>query len=108
MSTAKIVEELSKPAFYTRVSFIALKAAQSVATEDPGTAHHAARALYASKLFRGEDSPLLLAAHLVASNATISSTLDSGTEADVPDNDIEYALGGIWDARSLAFFPEEA
>lgn len=103
MATSKIVEEMSKPEFYTRVSFIALKTAQNVATEDPGTADHAARMQYANKLFRGEDSALLLTAHLVASNGTIAATLEAGNV--VPDNDIEYALGGIWTARALAFFP---
>lgn len=60
MATDKIVAEVSKPSFYTRVAFIALKTAQSVATEDPGTANHEARVAYANKIFRGEDAALLL------------------------------------------------
>lgn len=103
MATNKIIAEVSKPSFYQRVSYIALKTAQNVATEDPGTANHAERVAYANKLFRGEDSALLLASHVVASNPTIQATLDSDGADAVPDNDIEYALGGIWNARALAF-----
>ena len=102
MATDKIVAEISKPSFYTRVAFIALKTAQSVATEDPGTANHENRVAYANKLFRGEDAALLIASHVVASNGTIASTIENGSCEDVPDSDIEYALGGIWNARANA------
>jgi len=103
MSTTDIISAASDPIFYTRVSFIALKAAQNVASEDPGTANHANRAAYASALFRGDDNATLIAMHIAASNATIASTLESGGGAAVPDGDIEYAMGQIWDARSNAY-----
>jgi hypothetical protein len=103
MSTKKIIDAASKPDFYTRVAFIALKAAQNVATEDPATPNHAARVAYASRLFTGEDKALLLALHIAASNPTIAAALDSGGGDAVPDEDIEFVLGSIWDARANAF-----
>lgn len=108
MSTSKIIAEISTPAFYMRVAFLALKAAQNVATEDPETAEHASRAAYAGRILRGEESAVLLASHVVASNSVIASAIVDGSGADVPDGDIEFALGSIWTARALAFFPPAA
>lgn len=103
MATDKIIAEVSKPSFYTRVGFLALKAAQNVASEAENTANHALRVAYANKVFRGEDSAILVAFHVVASNGTITNTIiNSGGDA-VPDGDIEFALGSIWDARAKAF-----
>lgn len=103
MDTDKIVSEVSKPAFYARVGFIALKTAQDVATEAENTANHANRVAYANKVFRGEDNVTLIAAHVVASNPTIKATIVAGGGEAVPDSDIEFALASIWDARASAF-----
>lgn len=103
MGIDKIIAEVSKPTFYMRVSFLALKAAQNVATEAENTANHANRLAYANKVFRGEDNALLIASHVVASNGTISATIQNGSGDDVPDGDIEFALSSIWDARANAF-----
>lgn len=103
MSTRDIIDAASVPAFYTRVAFIALKAAQNVATEDPGTPNHAKRIAYAGKVLSGADKALLIALHIAASNPTIAGTLESSGGDAVPDGDIEFAMGQIWDARANAF-----
>lgn len=103
MSSTQIVTAASDPIFYTRVSFLALKVAQNVASEDPAYANHANRVAYSDRVFRGDDNAILLAQHVAASNATISAALEAGT--DVPDGDIEFALATIWDARANAFAP---
>jgi hypothetical protein len=103
MPTRDIINAASQPVFYTRVAFIALKAAQNVAAEDPATPNHAARASYAGRVMIGEDKALLIALHIAAANATIAATLESDGPDAVPDGDIEYAMGQIWDARANAF-----
>lgn len=102
MASADVIRETSNPAFYTRVAFIALKAANDVANEDPQTANHANRLAYAQMLFRGGDKPLNLAMHVVAVNPTIASTLAKSGHAAVPDNDIEFVMGQIWNQRANA------
>jgi hypothetical protein len=103
MSTKDIIAAASNPTYYTRVAFIALKAAQNVANEDPGTANHANRVAYAGRVLTGADKALLIALHIAASNGTIAATLESGGGDAVPDGDLEYAMGQIWDARANAY-----
>lgn len=103
MATKDIIAAASDPVFYTRVAFIALKSAQNVAAEDPATANHANRVAYAGRVLTGNDKALLIALHIAASNATIAATLESGGGDAVPDGDIEFAMGQIWDARANAF-----
>jgi hypothetical protein len=103
MATADIIEEASKPTFYTRVSFIALKVAQNVAAEDPATPNHTNRIAYAGRVLAGADQALLLSMHIAASNPTIASTLETSGGDAVPDGDIEFAMATIWDARANAF-----
>lgn len=103
MAVKDIIKEAIKPEFYTRVGFIALKTAQNVAAEAGNTVNHANRVAYANRVFRGDDQALLLTLHLVASNGTIQTTLQSSGNQAVPDGDIEFALATIWDARANAF-----
>ena len=103
MATKDIIAAASNPTFYTRVAFIALKVAQQVASEDPGTPNHAVRVAYAGRVVTGNDKALLLALHLVASNATIATNIEANGGDAVPDGDIEFVLGSIWDARANAY-----
>jgi hypothetical protein len=103
MSTQQVIEAASQPTFYTRVSFISLKVAQNVATEDPTVANHDNRIAYCAQIFRGADSALMLANHVASSNPTIAAALESGGGEAVPDADIEFALGSIWDSRANSF-----
>ena len=103
MSTKEIITAAADPTFYTRVSFISLKVAQAVASEDPSHPNHANRVAYSNRILTGQDNALLLANHVAASNPTISATLETEGGDAVPDGDIEYALATIWDARSNAF-----
>jgi hypothetical protein len=103
MATTDIIDAASDPTFYTRVSFISLKVAQNVATEAPATPNHANRIAYCARIFTGADKALLLAQHVAASNPTIASTLETQGGDAVPDADIEFALGAIWDSRANSF-----
>jgi hypothetical protein len=103
MATSDIIAAASDPLFYTRVSYISLKVAQNVASEDESTANHVNRVAYAERIFRGLDNALLISMHIAASNPTIAATLETEGGAAVPDGDIEFALATIWDARANAF-----
>jgi hypothetical protein len=105
MPSLEIIAEASKPTFYSRVAYIALKVAQNVASEDPGAANHVNRVAYSNRIFSGQDNAVLLAQHVVSSNPTISATMESEGGDAVPDGDIEFALASIWDARANAFAP---
>jgi hypothetical protein len=104
MSALDIVTAASDPAFYSRVSYIALKVAQMVSSEEAEHPNHKNRVAYANKVFQGDDNAVLLAQH-VATNPAISGALESeGPEAPT-DQDIEFVLTSIWDARANAFAP---
>jgi hypothetical protein len=103
MATRDIIDAASEPTFYTRVAFIALKAAQNVANEDPATPNHANRAAYSGRVLTGNDKALLIALHIAASNGTIATALETEGGEAVPDGDIEFAMGQIWDSRANAF-----
>jgi hypothetical protein len=101
MPSLEVVQAASDPDFYTRVSFLALKTAQNVASEDGSAPNHTERVDYANRVFRGDDNAALLAQH-VATNPSIGAKLEAGEP--VPDGDIEFALASIWDARATAFY----
>jgi hypothetical protein len=103
MSSFDVVQAAADPDFYTRVSFLAVKTAQNVASEDPTASNHEARVQYANRVFRGDDGAALLAQH-VATNPAIAAALETGGPSAVPDGDIEFALASIWDARANAFY----
>jgi hypothetical protein len=99
-----VVTAASDPAFYTRVSYLALKVAQMIASEEDTHPNHANRVSYSNRVFRGDDNAILLAQH-VATNAAISAALESGGPEAPTDADIEFTLTSIWDARANAFAP---
>lgn len=103
MATQDIISAASDPTFFTRISFIALKVAQNVATESDTTPNHENRLAYCARIFTGQDGALLLAQHVAASNPTIAATLETEGGGAVPDGDIEFALATIWDARANSF-----
>ena len=103
MPVEQIIAATAKPAFYTRVAFLALRAAQAISSEAEDTPNHEHRVYYAGVIFRGDDKVLNLAMHIVSATQSISAALEAGTE--VSDTDIETALASIWDARANAFAP---
>jgi len=108
MSALDLIATASNEEFSGRVMMIAFKVGQNVASEDPTTPDDAARKNYAEMVFRGDDKPNLMAAHIIASNAVITGAIESDPAAlgsNVPDSDIEFAWATIWTARALAFAP---
>jgi hypothetical protein len=107
VSSIAVVTAASDPAFYTRVSYIALKVAQQVAAEADTQPNHVNRVAYSNRIFQGSDNAILLAQH-VATNAAIAAALESGGPEAPTDSDIEFTLTSIWDARANAFAPPSA
>jgi hypothetical protein len=92
--------------FAARVMMLSLKVAQQVSSEDPAIPDHATRVSYANRIFRGDENPKMLAAHVIASNPTLQAQIDANAGAlgsNIPDGDIEFVLASIWGARSVAF-----
>ena len=108
MAATDLISTASNEEFSGRVMMIAFEVAQNVASEDPATADHDARMNYAEIIFRGDDKPNLMAAHVISSNPTIAAAIAAEPAlhgSNVPDGDIEFALASIWTARALAFMP---
>jgi len=106
MSALDHIATARSDGFSSRVLMLSFTTAQQVATEDPATPDHAVRIDYAERTIRGDENPKLLATHVIASNPTIMTTIDSDPGAygaNVPDNDIAFALSSIWTARALSF-----
>ncbi len=54
MPSLEIVQAAADPDFYTRVSYLALRTAQNVASEGESAPNHEARVQYANRVFRGD------------------------------------------------------
>ena len=106
MASINYIATARNDEFAGRVLFLSFTASQQVATEDPATANHAERVKYANYILIGGENSKILATHVIASNATIQSTIDSDPGAmgsNVPDNDISFAISSIFTARAIAF-----
>ena len=106
MSALDHIAAARNDAFASRVLMLSFTTAQNVESEDPATPDHAVRVDYASRVIRGDDNAKMMATQVIASNSTIQATIDSDPSqqgANVPDNDIAFALSSIWTARAIAF-----
>ena len=93
-------------AFAARVAMILMKLAIDVANEAPETANHENRVALAHRHLRAEVNSKAVAAAVIASNATIQSTIDGAPGergANVPDGDLEYVLAGLYDHLANAY-----
>jgi len=91
-------------AFMARVARLATAVAHNVIEEDPETADHDARKDFAERVLRGDESPLALASGAVAMSDAIKDKIDAEPAqlgANVPDNDIAFAIASTWTARAL-------
>jgi hypothetical protein len=105
MAALDLIAASRDASFSARVAMISLKSAVAVANEDPGTADHADRVAWANKALRGEVNNKQLAAAIVASNSSITATINAtpaNLGSDVPDGDIEFALNSIITALGRA------
>jgi hypothetical protein len=106
MSALDLISTASDPTFAGRVMMLMFKTAQAAANEDTSVPDHDARLSYSQRVFRGQEQPQTVAAHAISSNPTIATAIEAEPDqkgANVPDNDIEFALASIWTARALAF-----
>jgi hypothetical protein len=105
MAALDLVAASRDNTFAARVALIALKSAVAVGNEDPATADHAERLAWANKALRGAVNNKHLAGAIIASNTTITATINANPlnlGSDVPDGDIEFALNSIITALGRA------
>jgi hypothetical protein len=105
MAAIDLIAASRDASFSARVALLALKSAVAVANEDPATADHADRVAWASKALRGDINNKQLASAIIASNSSITATINAtpaNLGSDVPDGDIEFALNSIITALGKA------
>lgn len=106
MPVAAQISAASDQLFSGRVMIFLFKVAAAVAAEPHNTPQHAVRLAYAQRIFRGDERPQLVAAHIIVAKASILSAIDAQPAAlgsNVADADIEASLTSIWTARALAY-----
>ncbi|MGF6641783.1 hypothetical protein [Paraburkholderia sp. MM6662-R1] len=93
-------------AFAARVAMILMTSCVNVANEDPTYENHANRLHFAQLHFRAAVNTKALAAAIIANNTTIQGEIDSAPTqlgANVPDSDLEYVIGGLFDNFANAY-----
>jgi len=85
--------------FLRRVEYALKKAAIAVMAEDGGTANHAERVVYATKVIDGEAS-IAEASKGVVTNATLTSSGDLSASPlfGISDGDLEFTVNSMFDA----------
>jgi hypothetical protein len=91
----------NEPDFKRLVRFYAVKAAQSVASEDVGTPNHAQRLETAGMVIRDTDAYVRRFMELVIINPTIASRPDVQAILDNP-GDIEFQVNSVYDTVTLS------
>lgn len=105
MAAIDLIAASRDATFAARVAMIALKSAVAVGNEDPATTDHTERLAWANKALRGEVNNKHLAGAIIASNSSITATINAtpaNLGSDVPDGDIEFALNSIITALGRA------
>lgn len=92
--------------FAARIAMILMTIGVTASGEVDTTPNHANRLAFADKLFKGLVNNKVVAAVVIASNATIQSTIDTSPlllGSNVPDGDIEFVLTGLYDTLANAY-----
>ena len=84
--------------FKSRVEYCLKKAAVAVMAEDAGTASHADRVTYATKVLEGTGS-VGEAAKAAVTNATLTASGDSdAADMGISDSDLEFTVNSMFNA----------
>ena len=92
--------------FAARVSMILMKVAIDVANEDGGTTNHANRLAFAAKVIKAEVNNKAVGAACISNNGTMQTTIDADPSllgSNIPDGDIEFVLGGLYNNLANAY-----
>src|SRR5262245_1700860 len=81
----------------TRTQIAICNAAYNVVNEDPGTANHANRILWANDVLANPERMMNLEMSLLVQNSTIQAEGDNAT-----DNDIQFVVNGLIDPYANA------
>jgi len=105
MSVLDQITTARDPTFSARVMMGYFKVGVTAATEASNTPNHQNRLAYSKLLFKGQDNPRLIAAHVIASQSTIASAIDSAPlslGSNISDTDLNAACVASYDARANA------
>jgi hypothetical protein len=92
--------------FSARVAMCLMVASINIANEDTATLNHPNRIAFAYRFFKGEINSKVVAAAVIATNATVQGTINAnpaGLGADVPDADLQFVVNGIIDHFANAY-----
>ena len=106
MAYADLIATARDEEFAGRVSIELMKLAIDIANEADTTPNHANRLHLAQMHFAAKVNNKALAAAVIASNSTITNTINSAPNQrgkNVPDGDIEYAMGGLIEPFANAY-----
>lgn len=106
MSVLNQIAAARSDEFAARVAMVTMTLAMTVLVEDPETANHANRIIFAQKHLRAEINNKTLAAAVIASNSTIQTTINGAPlllGSNVPDGDIEFVITGLLNAFANAY-----
>lgn len=105
MSVLDQIQTARDPTFSARIVMAYFKVGVTAATEPANTPNHGNRLAYSKLLFKGQDNPRLIAAHVIASQSTIASQIDAAPlslGSNINDTDLNAACVASYDARANA------
>lgn len=100
MATFEVMADIAaNKTFQNRVEYCLKKAAVAVMAELAGTANHAERVVYASKVLDGQAS-VIEAAKAAVTNPTLTAGGDIGAGPlfGISDNDLEFTVNSMFNA----------
>jgi hypothetical protein len=106
MATLDWIATASDDTFAARVAMIQMGLCINVANEDPTTANHVNRMVFANDMFKGLINCKLVAAAAIAFNTTLQSEIDSSPTSlgsNCADSDLTYVITGLYNNLSNAY-----
>lgn len=106
MAVLDLIGAARDDAFSARTAMCLMVASINVANEDAATLNHANRIALAYRFLKGEINSKVVAAAVIATNATIQSTINAnpaGLGADVPDADLQFVVNSLVDHLANAY-----
>lgn len=106
MSALDLIATAQDDTFAARTAMILMEVCINVTNEATTTPNHANRLALAQRHMKAEINTKSVAATMIASNATIQTTIQGAPQlrgSNVPDSDMQFALGGIYDSIANAY-----
>lgn len=106
MSTIDLVATARNDLFSARIMLVLMRVANNVANEVASVPNHSVRLEYAQRVFRGDENPKLVAAHMIAATPAMITAIDANPDllgSNLTDADLAAAITAIWTTRAFAY-----